>query len=487
MKKLDLILYTISALICTVIFTSCSDDDLGSEAAITQSFSVIGQVDGKDMPFRAVINNDNTITIKVSPYVDAAKALEAAKPTFYLSKGATVSPDPGIPQNFTQEGGVKYTVTSEDKKNRTEYTVSWGISDKLPYGSGFSYAEIGTKKNFVELGYPGEFKNFNLPDNKLYGDLQMYHAYCGNHIVMLSRAYADLDATSPYCIKVLDKINLTDAGTFNLGSISIKNLKMITSDYKGRCVGAVTNGTETEFFYWIKPTDTPKSIGKIAINMASAADLSNNFQVAGDITGNAWITALAPRGPKGQHYRIKVTGGQLASSYSTIETGYSSGDCSGFQMISPLDDSDEPSFVIGDTEGTVGSENSIKCYINTYTGTTTFVMPAFWQNILRPWWVGTGYAPSRMGSRSPVSALVINGKTYVTVTSGSAFWHAAAVVTPDLQTLAHENLNIADEVSRLWSYGAWVDWYWDEGNEEAYLAVWFGRMGLYTYKLTCYE
>jgi hypothetical protein len=291
-------------------------------------------------------------------------------------------------------------------------------------------------------------------------------------------------------VKVVDKTSLNAAGSLNLGSISVSNLRMITSDYKGHCVGAVVNNNETELFYWTTPAEAPRSIGKIGINMATTTDGSANFQVAGDITGNAWITALAPRSAKGEHYRIKVTDGRLASGYSIVESGYSSGDCNGFQMISPLNDSDNPSFVIGDTEGSAGAANSIKCYVNSPSGATVNAIPPYWQNILQAWWVGTGFATSRTGGRSPVvTALPINGKTYVTVTSGTGWWFAAAVLSSNLQSLAHENLNIAFSVaaSRGWSFGEWVDWYWSDETNEAYLAVWFGRLGLYTYKMTCFE
>jgi hypothetical protein len=40
---------------------------------------------------------------------------------------------------------------------------------------------------------------------------------------------------------------------------------------------------------------------------------------------------------------------------------------------------------------------------------------------------------------------------------------------------------------RALSYGSWADWYWDEEETAAYLSIWFGRIGLYTYKLTCFE
>jgi hypothetical protein len=117
-------------------------------------------------------------------------------------------------------------------------------------------------------------------------------------------------------------------------------------------------------------------------------------------------------------------------------------------------------------------------------------MPGYWQNTLQAWWVQTGATTARVGGRTPVvTALPINGKTYVTVTSGTGWWFAAAVLSSNLQSLAHENLNIAFGVgaSRGWSFGEWVDWYWSDEENEAYLAVWFGRLGLYTYKMTCFE
>jgi len=487
MKNINRKLYPILLLGLTVLLGSCEDDNLGNKAEIIDYFTVSGTLGDSPVTFNAVINDDHTVTIKVSPQIDANEALQSAVATFCLSKGATVTPDPSTPQNFAQSGGVKYTVTSEDGKHVQDYTVSWGMSDLLEPGEGFGYAELSKTKDFTQLGYPGELKNFDLPDSKQYGDLQMYHAYCGDHIVLLSKAYIESDPASPYGITVVDKENLNPAGSLNLGSIPVTALKLITSDYMGRCVGAVVENNTTEIFYWKKPADAPTSIGKIGINMASTTDGSANIQVAGDITANAWITAMAPRSAKGGHYRVKVSNGTLASDYSTIETGYSSEDCTGFQMISPLDDSDQPRWVVADTEGTAGQNNTVKAYINTFDGATASVMPPFWQNNLQSWWAGTGATTARVGGRTPASALMINGKTYVVVTSGTGWWHSAAVVSADLQTLSHKNLNIAYGVNRGWSYGSWADWYWDEDKREAYLAIWFGRLGLYTYKFTCYE
>lgn len=466
-------------------FISCKKDSVSSDTDILHSFSVKGK---NDAFFKATINEDNTITIKVSPYVNAEELLKDAQATFYLGKGATVSPDPSIRQDFGNPNGVTYTVTAQDGVTKKSYLVKWGVSDLLADGMGFSYAEIGVSKNFTELGYPGEVNNFGFSDSKLYGDLIMIPAYCGDHIVLFSKAYADVNTSSPHAIKTVDKNTLQPSGSLNLGTINVANLKLLTSDYKGNCVGMVVVNNETEFFVWSKISDTPKSIGKINVNMAPITDGAANFQVAGNILANAWITALAPRIGTGEHYRIKVTNGQLGTSYTKVVTGHSSLDCSGFQMISPLDDSDQPNFVVGDTEGSAGTANSIKVYQKSFAGSTLNIMPGFWQNILQAWWVGTGFSTSRFGGRSPyVSALVINGKSYAAVTSGTAWWHAAAVLNRDLQTLAHQNLNIAESANRAWSYGSALDWYYNEESKEAYLTVWMGRSGLKTYKLTCFE
>jgi len=372
----------------------------------------------------------------------------------------------------------------------------------LPYGEGFNDAEIGASKTFVELGYPGELENWEFEDTRQYGDLWMFHAYCGDNIVLLARRYSD-DASS-HGIKVVNKNTLADAGALNLGSINISDIKMVSSDYKGRCVAAVVTGNETEFFYWTSTSGAPVSVGKINVNMATNHNNVTphaNFQVSGDITGNAWITALGPLSSNGDHYRVKVTAGKLATSHSIISTGYSSADCTWFQMISPLDASNEPSYVIGDAEGNSNQANSVHCYVNDFAGLTQHIMPAYWQgnpndddddpaswdpNFLRRWWVGTGFVPARSGARAPVvTALPINGKSYVVVVGGTAWYHAATVLNSDLSLTYIDNLNIAEPMNRGWSYGAWADWYYDDVKHEAYLALWFGRLGLFTYKLTC--
>jgi hypothetical protein len=488
MYKTNYRIIYLSLITLVTIFSSCEDDKISDKMAgdadIITSFKVINK-SGKE--YRASID-ENTVTIKVSPYLDPVEELAEATPVFYLSRGATVTPDPSIAQNFAQEGGVKYTVKSMNGKNTKVYTVSYGESDKLPYGSGFSYAEIGATKTFPELGYPGERANFNLPSIQ-YGDLYLCNSYCGkNSLVLFSRLYAE-NGDSEYAFRVYDKTTLDYTGKLNTGSIDVSKVLMITSDYYGTMVAAVDNGgTATDFYYWSSPSSAPVSMGSVpvSVNIGSSKDPCNNFQVVGDVTESAVITAAAPRSSAGNHYRFTVTSGKVASSYKTISTGYSSSDSNGFQMICPMGIEDNSPYLVGDAEGS--GNNALKGYINTAAGSTTTIMPGLWQSTLQSWWVGTGQNLSRTGARRPlVSALPINGKTYICYVGGTAWWHAAAVLETDFSTLAHQNLNIAHSINCGWSYGCWMDWYWDKDAEEGYLSIWMARDAVYTYKMTCYE
>ena len=153
MKKNNLTIIVASLFSFVFLLCSCASesmsDRLAKEANILYSFKVKGT---SGTVFNSSIG-ENDIVIKVSPYLDAKAELKDVRATFYLSKGATVSPDPTTPQDFSQSDGVAYTVTSEDQSTKHQYKVTYGVSDKLPFGSGFSYAEVGAKKTFAELGY----------------------------------------------------------------------------------------------------------------------------------------------------------------------------------------------------------------------------------------------------------------------------------------------------------------------------------------------
>ena len=469
--------------------------------------------------FQGEIGKD-TVYLKINPYLDPEEELKGCVPTFFISSGASVVPDASEPQDFGVKGGVKYTVTSYDGAKVHEYIVTWKASDKKPYGEGFSYCEITDGVNadnsntadgpmggvtpFNTLGWEGTRMDYYLPDgsgekdSKLYGDLDCYIGYCGKHIVLFSRRYA-LEGDTQNATNVVHRDRLTPEGKLSLGSIDVTLMQTLANDWYGHLVAVVDKGDINEIYYWTDPFKDPVLLGTTTANLTPFAgdneDCGNNLQVAGDITADAYITAQAPRSAEGEHYMLTVKGGVLSSEVEIIASGYESDDTGGWQMISIASDTipcEEPDYILCDNTGELGANHGNQIYINTFDGITIGeVANPLLQNNLQTWWVGNGPSLYRTGAHRPyVSAMLINGKQYALFVGGSMWWQAMAVLEydMDLSTLAHENANVAAYTGTLgWSYGGLGAWYWDREEEAGYVAAWWGRAGLVTRKLTCYE
>lgn len=465
----------------------------------------------------------DTVFLKVNPYVDAKEYLKGCTPTFFISNGATVEPAADLKQDFGVDGGFVYTVTSKDGKVVHKYVVTYKNSEHLPYGSGFSYCEItdgvnadygidadgntsGGFTSFTDLGWPGTRMLYYKEDgseypSELYGDLDCYIGYCGKYIVAQSRIYCEMN-DAQNATKVIDKVKLTPEGKLNLGGIGVTDLMMVSNDWYGRLVAVVDNGATSDLYYWKDPFQAPVKLGTAPVDLApskvASEDASNNFQVVGDITKDACITAQAGHNDDGDHYLLTIAGGALQPGYDIISTGYASNDNAQYQTISLITDTvpiDKPNYLVGDTEGEYSmspQNHMVKIWLSTWEG-DYFGEPAtpFYQGLLQGWWVGNGCSLARMGNRRPyLASMLINGKNYILFAGGTAWWGGSAVFEndPEINTLAHENTNIACYTGTInWSYGQTGAWYWDKEECAGYYAVWFGRAGLITRKLTCFE
>ncbi len=487
--------------------TGCKDDDIftidGQQAFIICTNKVdcpyVEYVDefGAKTKFKSRMSND-TIYIQLSPTVDPQVVLSEATLKFCISKGSTVDPDPNIPQDFTVEGGVKYTVTSEDGKTSKTYVVTHGLTDLLPYGEGASVGSLQTDSEFPGLGYPGERGNFGYADSRLYGDLNGYISFCGHdYIVIMARQYTDphFDDASMNIpdydlgFRVYNALDFSYAGKLELGSIQPATLKAISSDWNGVMAGTVVNGSSTDIYVWDSPLAAPKLLGTVAQNLGNAADGSNYIQISGDLKGTANITCGAVRGPEGNHYMIHLEGGQIVST-DMVSTGYSSGDANGFQMIAPVTAEPKSDYVVGDTEGS--GNNTIKVYRNTFSGKTILIMPGVLQSTgsggFHDWWVGTGSYLARTGARRPyVSCMPINGKTYMMLLNGTGWWWCNTLIDIADMNTRIEGAEYDFSVNANWSFGASGDWYWDESENAAYWVAWIDRHGVFKHKITCYE
>lgn len=497
--KLNKLFITACAVTIGWGFTSCSDDDMftqdGKEAFILGSSDLdCLKVTGKSGVVWKSRMEDNIIYVQVSPSVDPAEELNGVVAKFYVSKGATVDPDPSVPQNFAQEGGVQYTVTSENGKASRTYTVTHGITDIVEYGKGFTRGIQQNLMTFPELGYPGEQGNYNFSDSRLYGDLNGYVAYCGhNHVVLLARQYSDPRFDDPsmnvpneqLALKVFNAVDFSQAGNLNIGSIEISSIRAITSDWNGVLVAAVNKGGSADLYYWTSPTVAPKLYAHINENICSSTDGSNYLQITGDIFAQANITTGGVRGAKGEHYMIHVENGQVTNT-QTISSGYPSDDCGGFQMISAIRTDLNSSYVVGDNEGS--GNNTLRVYANTYSGKTKVIMPNVLQSDWQQWWVGTGSSLARGGARRPyVSSMYINGKYYVALMLGTGWWWHNDIAELDDLHARVTGTTVAYSTNCAWSFGGSCDWYWDPELKEAYWVGYTDRYGMYSVRLTCYE
>ena len=93
-----------------------------------------------------------SVAILVYPDTDIA----TITPLFTLTAGATIEPESGVTQDFTNP--VIYTVTSEDRKWKKKYTVA-AIDAELPLKYSFEHLLKGEKNKFdtfieLESGHP---------------------------------------------------------------------------------------------------------------------------------------------------------------------------------------------------------------------------------------------------------------------------------------------------------------------------------------------
>lgn len=151
-----------ATLLCSSTLTSCfKEEPLNAEADIEEAYIHAG--DKLDTWFIspsdtvASVQSDQTyIEFTMSENADITKL----SPLFRITAGATITPDNGSEQDFSQ-GPVTYTVTSEDKNWSRTYTVSV-VKGRTNFGQEHEF-------NFEESYLSNGFYNWREPwhDSKL--------------------------------------------------------------------------------------------------------------------------------------------------------------------------------------------------------------------------------------------------------------------------------------------------------------------------------
>ena len=147
MSKLNLLIF---AAACSLLTSCFKDEPLNAECDIEMAY----------------LHADNPLEMFVKPTDSIATTNEAARtvifsvrkgtdltalaPQFHITEGATISPDNGSTHDFSQ-GGVSYTVTSEDGSWQKTYNVRF--DEKTSAATYFSFEnfflESGKKRYYI--------------------------------------------------------------------------------------------------------------------------------------------------------------------------------------------------------------------------------------------------------------------------------------------------------------------------------------------------
>ena len=331
MKSIKLFLMSIAAM--SFAFTSCEEkptepevppqDELGTEARMTSLTLVSG-----DVSVSAYVSGN---TMEVAYKANEYELLQNATAEVVISDGATIEPDPATPRDYTVEGGVTFTVTSEDGNTENTYTVT------LIEASPVITATATWEKTVGELGLP------------TYSRGNVGIAFSGNNIVTYDTQVFDLTG-SP-----VGKLNLTGVEG---ASDSNFQLASLTNDANGVLVATVgldasgayvaSGPTQTRFYAWMDGYDQAPTL----IHSDDAYDFSVYMSVAGDVKGDAVLTFCAGRDATQMHHVYGVTGGDWTNkTWSTVTMQYPGNDGNWGQGLTFLSGDPEGAFVMYDSRG----------------------------------------------------------------------------------------------------------------------------------------
>lgn len=120
-----------------LLLTSCLSILLITGCIQDEPLSPYADIDAFSLPENVALSSASFNQGNISIYVKKGADLSAIVPTISISEGATISPEPTIPQDFHEE--VKYVVTAADGVHQREYIIQ-AISVS-PYSYDFEHWE----------------------------------------------------------------------------------------------------------------------------------------------------------------------------------------------------------------------------------------------------------------------------------------------------------------------------------------------------------
>lgn len=293
------------------LLTGCSDDDTtpkgedverGDKACRIETF--ILNLDSETTLTGDVYDYDKSIDLAYT--TDQLELMKSATATLTLSEGATVSPDPSQPADYTQP--ISFTVTAKDGKTTRTYTTK-PVEKVVEL---YTKVEAANSKTTTEMGL-GSITT-SASEYKFIG-------VSGDKLVIGT--------------KVFDYKTFAEVGELNMTGYTDQKMTGMANDHAGNLIAAVTptgEGTPpTTIICWRNgwdqaPSEYIKSEGSFIGKLISAG--GNIFE------GQGIVSAMGGSGPAGAHFVFERLDGN-ANGFHAVETKHPSNDGNWSQMISP--------------------------------------------------------------------------------------------------------------------------------------------------------
>ena len=293
------------------LLTGCSDDDTapkgedverGDKACRIETF--ILNLDSETTLTGDVYDYDKSIDLAYT--TDQLELMKSATATLTLSEGATVSPDPSQPADYTQP--ISFTVTAKDGKTTRTYTTK-PVEKVVEL---YTKIEVANSKTTTEMGLGSV--TTSASEYKFIG-------VSGDKLVIGT--------------KVFDYKTFAAVGELNMTGYTDQKMTGMANDHAGNLIAAVTptgEGTPpTTIICWRNgwdqaPSEYIKSEGSFIGKLISAG--GNIFE------GQAIVSAMGGTGPAGAHFVFERLDGN-ANGFHAVETKHPSNDGNWSQMISP--------------------------------------------------------------------------------------------------------------------------------------------------------
>lgn len=299
------------------LLTGCSDDDTtpkgedverGDKACRIETF--ILNLDSETTLTGDVYDYDKSIDLAYT--TDQLELMKSATATLTLSEGATVSPDPSQPADYTQP--VSFTVTAKDGKTTRTYTTK-PVEKVVEL---YTKVEAALSKTTTEMGLGSE--TTSASEYKFMG-------ICGDKLVIGT--------------KVFDYKTFEPVGELNMTGYTDLKLTSMGNDHAGNLIagvntlgGAPEDGQPvppTTIICWRNGWDQAPS----EYIHSETSYIGKLISAGGNIfEGQAVVSAQGGSGPAGAHFVFERLDG-AANGYHAVETKHASNDGNYSQMISP--------------------------------------------------------------------------------------------------------------------------------------------------------